>query len=587
VKDQEKFVYTSDTKLKLCEEIATYYNCDVVTRKQINEYVDKFKIPQPHFLNMDSKYKEGWGKYRLRTATEPVEEFPAIVDTIQPTLLQDATVPVVSDSTSLIHRGVRIAFAEVNTLIPEKDLNYIPFGFYNDLRYIVESKIFYPVYITGLSGNGKTMMVEQICADLGRELIRVNITKETDELDLIGSYELIDGNTIRREGPVVIAMRRGAVLLLDETDYGSERLLCLQPILEGKGFFDKKTGEYVKVMPGFNIIATANTKGKGSDDGRFIGANVLNEAFLERFAITVEQDYPSVQIETKILKKNFESMNIEKDDQFINHLVNWADQIRITFAQQAIDEIISTRRLVHIVRAYGIFKSRKKAIQLCLNRFDEETKVTFLDLYTKIDADAEEILRQKEAKEADRKAGAEELDKMQPDVSQVTPNSQVISKFVQTLPPISNNPVFSDKLMKDLLSTNHSSLMNDLLAGKSIKEETKQAMADAITKQKLSDLLNQPTPKVEDVDVLTGDVVNSAKGSFSGTFGDIKNLAEVSKKYNVVIKLNEKVDINGIKTGDVEVFSHGKSTVAAAARIIDYNKLGFDLLDEIVKQHSL
>lgn len=243
------------------------------------------------------------------------------------------------------------------------------------------------MYVTGLSGNGKTLMIEQVCANLGRELIRVNITKETDETDLIGSYELIDGNTVRREGPVLVAMRRGAVLLMDETDYGSERLLCLQPILEGKPYFDKKTGEVIHPAKGFNIMATANTKGKGSDDGRFIGANVLNEAFLDRFAITVEQEYPKAKVEESIILNNFNSLGI-KDDDFAAKLVNWAEVIRRSFEEGAVDEIVSTRRLVRIAEAYAIFKNKKKAITLALNRFDSDTKAAFFDLYEKLDENA-------------------------------------------------------------------------------------------------------------------------------------------------------------------------------------------------------
>jgi MoxR-like ATPase len=273
------------------------------------------------------------------------------------------------------------------SFVPDRNETYVPFGFYNDLRDIIKSRIFYPIYITGLSGNGKTFMIEQVCAALKRELIRVNITKRTDESDLIGSYELVDGNTIRREGPVITAMRRGAVLLLDECDLGTEDILCLQPILEGKPYFDKKTGEVVHPAAGFNVIATANTKGKGSDDGRFIGTNVLNDAFLERFAITVEQEYPPAATERKILEKNFEALGLT-DATFIEHLITWADIIRKSFADGAVDEIISTRRLVHIAKAFSIFGNRLKAIEMCLNRFDGDTKTAFVDLYTKVDAEA-------------------------------------------------------------------------------------------------------------------------------------------------------------------------------------------------------
>src|ERR1017187_3266052 len=364
--------FTSATEAKFLEDIAIAYDTDVVTLAQIKEYVSNMKVPYPYFLQHNSKYKVGWGKYRVRQASQNTPPTVAIAEPQSPPLEALLSAQVIPIHT---HRSNHISHAVANSLIPDKDTNYVPFGFYKDLMNVVESKIFYPVYITGLSGNGKTMMVEQVCAVLQRACIRVNITKETDELDLIGSYDLTDGNTVYREGPVVVAMRQGAILLLDETDYGSERLLCLQPILEGKGFFNKKLGEFVKPSPGFNIIATANTKGKGSDDGRFIGANVLNEAFLERFAITVEQEYPSASIETKILRKNFESMGIGNVEnyQFIDHLVNWADQIRRTYNEQAVDEVISTRRLVHIARAFSIFKNRKKAVTLCLNRFDEET----------------------------------------------------------------------------------------------------------------------------------------------------------------------------------------------------------------------
>jgi hypothetical protein len=255
------------------------------------------------------------------------------------------------------------------------------------MRDIIKSQIFYPIYITGLSGNGKTMMIEQVCAALKRELIRVNITKRTDETDLIGSYELIDGNTVRREGPVITAMRRGAVLLLDECDLGTEDILCLQPILEGKPYFDKKTGEVVHPAAGFNVIATANTKGKGSDDGRFVGTNLLNEAFLERFAVTVEQEYPPVNTERKILEKNFAELGLN-DNVFIERLITWADAVRKSYSDGAIDEVISTRRLVHITKAFSIFGNRLKAIEMCLNRFDTDTKTALLDFYTKIDAEA-------------------------------------------------------------------------------------------------------------------------------------------------------------------------------------------------------
>jgi len=268
---------------------------------------------------------------------------------------------------------------EDRNLVPQKDEGFVPFGNFTDLKKILGSGIFYPVFITGMSGNGKTFSVEQACALLNKELIRVNITIETDEDDLIGGFRLVDGNTVWHNGPVIEALERGAVLLLDEVDLASNKILCLQSILEGKGVFLKKTGRYVNPAPGFTVVATANTKGKGSDDGRFIGTNVLNEAFLERFALTFEQEYPTPSVEAKILSKMCD------DDEFVTRLVDWADIIRKTFNDGGIDEIISTRRLVHIINAYKIFGKRMKAIQSCVNRFDDETKESFLSLYEKID----------------------------------------------------------------------------------------------------------------------------------------------------------------------------------------------------------
>tara|TARA_R100001082_G_scaffold82258_1_gene49119 strand:- start:566 stop:1744 length:1179 start_codon:yes stop_codon:yes gene_type:complete len=271
-------------------------------------------------------------------------------------------------------------------LVPSKDPLYVPFGNYNDVYSIIKSGMYYPAFVTGLSGNGKTFMIEQACAKAKREFFRVNITVETDEDDLLGHYALIDGNTVWQDGPVVKAMERGAILLLDEIDLASSKIMCLQPVLEGKGVFLKKVNRFVSPSVGFNVLATANTKGKGSEDGRFIGTNILNEAFLERFPITVEQEYPSMSVERKILDKVFNSLDIDAGD-FSEKLVTWADIIRKTFYEGGIDEIIATRRLVHIVNAYAIFGDRKKAIEMCINRFDEDTKTSFLDLYSKCDSE--------------------------------------------------------------------------------------------------------------------------------------------------------------------------------------------------------
>ena len=273
-------------------------------------------------------------------------------------------------------------------LVPEKDATFVKFGNFPDIKKIIASKLFYPTFVTGLSGNGKTFGIEQVCAQLGRELIRVNITIETDEDDLIGGFRLVNGNTVWHNGPVVEALQRGAILLLDEIDLASNKILCLQPVLEGKGLFLKKIGKFVQPKAGFNVVATANTKGKGSDDGRFIGTNVLNEAFLERFPVTFEQAYPAPAHEIKILNNIAASLGVNDSD-FCKRLVDWADIIRKTFYDGGIEEIISTRRLVHILRAYAIFKNKENAIKVCINRFDDETKQSFLELYDKVDADFE------------------------------------------------------------------------------------------------------------------------------------------------------------------------------------------------------
>ena len=302
-------------------------------------------------------YKTSRGKWNLEVTQQKVEQ-------IERNYQAPAVLPVVEEN-----------------LIPQKDDSFVKFGNFSDLKKIIQSRLFYPTFITGLSGNGKTFSVEQACAQLGRELIRVNITIETDEDDLIGGFRLVDGATVWHNGPVIEALQRGAVLLLDEIDLASNKILCLQSILEGKGVFLKKIGKYIQPKDGFNVVATANTKGKGSDDGRFIGTNVLNEAFLERFPVTFEQAYPTPAQEKSILSK------LSTDADFCSRLVDWADIIRKTFYDGGIDEIISTRRLVHIINAYNIFNDKAKAIQVCVNRFDDETKQSFLELYDKVDAD--------------------------------------------------------------------------------------------------------------------------------------------------------------------------------------------------------
>ena len=319
-------------------------------------------ISYPTVTNRLEKFKTDRGRWNLEVTQERVEE-------IERSFSAPSVLPVIEQN-----------------LIPDKDDTFVKFGNFNDIKKIIQSRLFYPTFITGLSGNGKTFSVEQACAQLKRELIRVNITIETDEDDLIGGFRLVDGNTAWHNGPVIEALERGAILLLDEIDLASNKILCLQSILEGKGIFLKKIGRWVKPADGFNVFATANTKGKGSDDGRFIGTNVLNEAFLERFPVTFEQSYPAVATEQKILEGIALDLGIEDRD-FCKRLCDWADIIRKTFFDGGIEEIISTRRLVHIIRAFSIFQDKAKAIQVCINRFDDETKTAFLELYDKVDVD--------------------------------------------------------------------------------------------------------------------------------------------------------------------------------------------------------
>ena len=366
------------------------YKKDTVTRSEINNLVKKGKIKNPSWLKSD-KFKVDRGVYTLNI--NDVSGDVAEIESV------DTTDTKISDES----KAAYIVSSLTDNVVPAKDKDFVNFGNFADVKNIITSKKFYPVFITGLSGNGKTLAVTQACAVAKRELIRVNITIETDEDDLLGGYRLRDGQTVWQNGPVIEAMERGAVLLLDEIDLASNKIMCLQPILEGSGIYVKKINKFVKPKLGFNVVATANTKGQGSDDGKFIGTNVLNEAFLERFPVTFEQEYPGNKTEVKIVATKLKSAG-KSDDKFASNLVTWADVIRKTFKDGGVDEIISTRRLVHIAEAYAIFKNKMKAIEVCTNRFDESTKTSFVDLYTKVDsgASAEQILEdKKKAEEAE------------------------------------------------------------------------------------------------------------------------------------------------------------------------------------------
>ena len=357
------------------EALYKKYGRTDISRSEINDFVDAGEISNPSWLKTD-KYKVSRGVYSLPIAGNDFS--PSLTDV--PLVDEEPKEPVVSQAAFVVS-------SLVGNIIPDKDPVFVPWGSFKDIKKIVSSKAFYPIFVTGLSGNGKTMNVSQACAATNRECIRVNITIETDEDDLLGGYRLQDGQTVWQNGPVIEAMERGALLLLDEIDLSSNKIMCLQPILEGNGVFLKKINRFVKPSKGFNVIATANTKGQGSDDGKFIGTNILNEAFLERFPITIEQAYPTNKIEEKILLNVMSDKGLTKDvdSEFAKSLVTWADIIRKTYYEGGVDELISTRRLVHIVEAFSIFKNKMKAIEMCTNRFDLDTKTSFLDLYTKID----------------------------------------------------------------------------------------------------------------------------------------------------------------------------------------------------------
>ena len=363
-----------------------------ITRQQVIQIMNDYGLKDPLWLTKNDAVRIGRGVYSLDDtgtaaaaskpvkAVKPAKSIPAAEIASAVPVSQVTEVSNQADMAMALH-----STSEAISLVPTKASGYVPFGHFNDVRMIIKSGKFYPTYVTGLSGNGKTMMIEQICAQESRELVRANITKETDEDDLIGGFRLIDGKTVWQNGPVIVAMERGAILLLDEVDLGDAKLMCLQPVLEGKPIYLKKINRVITPAKGFNILATANTKGKGSDDGRFIGTNVMNEAFLERFSITFEQEYPPVKTEAKILMNVFKASGIEDKD-FADKLVNWADMIRKAFYDGAVSDIISTRRLVHICEAFAIFgQDREKAIRLCLNRFDVDTKNGFMDLYMKLD----------------------------------------------------------------------------------------------------------------------------------------------------------------------------------------------------------
>ena len=358
-------MYFSPQKQKFIDSATDMFGVgSVLSNQQVKDASAAAGIPRAGWFK--KQFKIGYNQFKL-----PGESAPS-------TIINTPTENTAS--MSLIATNM-----EKQNLVPSVFEGFVPWGHFKDIKSIVKSGMFYPVFVTGLSGNGKTLMIEQVHADMNKELIRVNITIETDEDDLLGGFRLVNGETKFVPGPVIEAMEKGCTLLLDECDLGSNKLMCLQPVLEGKGVYLKKVNKWITPKDGFNVMATANTKGKGSEDGRFIGTNILNEAFLERFAVTIEQPYAAASVEKKIVLGSMKKYGTVDED-FATNLVTWSEVIRKTFYDGGVDELISTRRLDHIVKAFAIFKDKMKSIEMCVARFDDDTKESFMDLYTKIDA---------------------------------------------------------------------------------------------------------------------------------------------------------------------------------------------------------
>ena len=393
----KKAVKMNDKRMAFVAEARDMLGVDrtTITRTEIMLVMEERNQPNPSWIR---KLKTGnRGEYYLPAdngmygSVDLVEAVNSAITTVNESV---ASVQMAPSAVGVMD--------EQDSYIPEKFEGYVPWGNFNTIKDVIKSNIFYPLFITGLSGNGKTLMVQEVCARLKREYVRANITIETDEDDLIGGFRLLNGETVWHDGPVVTAMKRGALLLLDEIDLASNKIMCLQPVLEGSSIYIKKIGKWVHPANGFNVIATANTKGQGSDDGRFIGTNIMNESFLERFPVTIEQSYPTGKMEEKILNNEFAKHDKVEND-FSGNLVKWADVIRKTFYEGGVDEIISTRRLVHIVNAFAIFDDKLKSISMCISRFDSETKESFLDLYSKVDAgvSVEDIMSEKAQADTD------------------------------------------------------------------------------------------------------------------------------------------------------------------------------------------
>jgi MoxR-like ATPase len=367
-----------------------------ISRPQVEQVAAAAGLNMPQWLTNDAAYRAGRGLYRLPSLegdAPAVAPAPAPVAVAAPAVPTVAAAPAVKtvDAVPTVAptMDASLAFMGGASLVPDRLPTYVPFGAHRDVAAVVKSRRFYPVYITGLSGNGKTTTVEQACAENNREFYRVNITPETSEDDLLGGFRLVNGETVWVDGPVIVSMKRGGILLLDEVDLGTVKIMCLQPVLEGKPVFLKKTNTWVKPAPGFNVFLTGNTKGRGDDTGKFVGTNAMNEAFLDRVPETVEQDYPTEAVETKIVRGVLKYLGVEDQDDFAVAIVKWAQTIRKTYAEGAVDDVVTTRRLVQAANALSIYGDRLKAIEKVTTRFDAATRASFIDLYKKLDAEAD------------------------------------------------------------------------------------------------------------------------------------------------------------------------------------------------------
>ena len=376
---------SSDFSIKQAKELFEEFGFGDV-KKSDGNFSAPWIYVHTHVLCKNKSPNGGRGQYRISGSVDAVKKEVKKSIKKDMDIINESVVTPTQEAQPAVMSMAKLKPSVVN-LIPKKDPQYVSWGHFKDIKSIIESKVFYPIFVTGLSGNGKTSMIREVCAKLKRDMVRVNITVETDEDDLLGGFRLVNGETVWQDGPLVVAMKTGAVALIDEVDLASHKIMCLQPIMEGQPIYLKKINEIVHPAEGFNIVATANTKGKGSADGRFMGTNILNEAFLDRFSATFYQEYPSTSQEEKILKKQFAKYEISEDD-FVSKLVKWADVIRRSFKEGAVDDIVTTRRLIDITKTYSIFNNKMKSIALCLERFDDETRDSFADLYTKVDAGA-------------------------------------------------------------------------------------------------------------------------------------------------------------------------------------------------------